>query len=361
MRAVVFLVFSASSLSAQVTAADSPFLLRLEHANSQENSCVLIQKNGSFHLEVDRNEQAKIFEGTMEPGQLSQIQHTINSNPLATLSQRQIQEPLMIASRDTLQLDIFREDHWQDLLFESIDSQEPYRPLLHALVRWLSDLRKLPHKEYTEEEGRNNCLPPRPIVLKKRAAKSNLSSGIVASSPKPTIAARVSPPVPLATSSTTASPLVRVSSFKVGSGEAIEKCVLVAGSGQFRSERRTQKNSSRQVKTVVVAGNITTEEISQLKQVLADPALVKIGHHEPSGHAPVPMMGDVVEISIARNNGTQRLVLSSGFNRRQMGFFYGGDGDLKVARPLIDFLAQHVENKQAAALDPTLRNNCTAP
>jgi hypothetical protein len=360
MRTLLFLVVTVPLSAAQMNADDS-FLLRMEHSNSQGNSCVLLQRTGSFHLEINRDQQAKILQGRMRPDQLLEIERTISDGALASLSQRQIEEPLLITRRDTLQLNIFRKDHWQDLLFESTDSQEPYKQSLRALTRWLNDLRTLPHRELTEDEGRNNCLPPKPIVLKRRSSDSIPDSVDGASAPKPAISARALRTAPPVATTAAISPLLRVSSLTIGSREALEECVFLADDGSFHFERRTQKNGRKQLNTGIFAGKITDQEISQLREVLADPALKKLGHREPSGHTSVAMLGDVVEISIARAGGTQRLVLSSGFNRRQMGFFYGGDGDIGVARPLLQFLAEHVENKQSGALDPALRNRCTGP
>ena len=72
-------------------------------------------------------------------------------------------------------------------------------------------------------------------------------------------------------------------------------------------------------------------------------------------------MGDMLNISIARTNGIQKIILSSGFTRRQMGFFYGGDADISIARPLLKFLSEHVENNKSGIVNPALRNDCQEP
>jgi hypothetical protein len=360
MRSLVplLLLVTAGSVSAQVNASDHSYLLRLERANSQGNACVLLQKTGFFHLETDRDERARVFEGTIAANQLSEIERALNDSSLASLTQRQIEEPLMNARRDTLQLHIFRGDHWQDLLFESSDSQEPFKHSLTILTGLLNDLGKWPHQEFTEEEGRNNCLPPKPIKLKKRPPDSPSNPvASLASSPKPVIALRPSRPSP----PVTVSPLVRLFSTKVSSSFENQSCVLLTDDGSYRFEDRIQKNGSKQVKTEVFAARISDEQLAQFRQILADPGLQKIGHHEPPGNAPVSVQGDMIDISIARPNGTQRLVLSSGFNRRQVGFFYGGDADIRVARPLLKFLGEHIESNKSGALDPSLRNECTTP
>jgi hypothetical protein len=73
----------------------------------------------------------------------------------------------------------------------------------------------------------------------------------------------------------------------------------------------------------------------------------------------VPMMGDMVEITISRPGRVQHFVLSSRFNRTGFGPFYGGDADSSAAQPLRKFLSEHVENNLAGILDPSKRNSCS--
>ena len=65
----------------------------------------------------------------------------------------------------------------------------------------------------------------------------------------------------------------------------------------------------------------------------------------------VPMMGDMLEISIARPTGIQHIILSSRFDRAGFPPFYGGDADIAAARPLLKFLSEHMENNTAGILD----------
>jgi hypothetical protein len=90
------------------------------------------------------------------------------------------------------------------------------------------------------------------------------------------------------------------------------------------------------------------------------PALAQIKHHEPPGRRDVPMMEDNLDLTISRPAGVQHFILSSHFNRPDFPAFYGGDADLTAARPLLKFLADHVENNSAGTLDPVRRNNCSA-
>jgi hypothetical protein len=362
MRQLIFVLITGIFGVAQAASSSYPYLLRLEHDNSEDRICVLLQKSGSFHLEMAEGDSTRIFEGAIATTELAELDRDLDSPTLVTLSQNQIEEPLM-RSQDMLQVNVIRRDHWQGLLFQSRESQEPFRQSLQPLVRWLHNLHKLPHQEFSEDAARNNCLPPREIVLKRRADAPPTQSP----RPTPIIASRItatrsSQPGPARLGGAESVPiLLKLFSLSKNTEGARQSCVIVGENGDYRFEKRIQKNGSSHVKTEVSKARMTADELHAFQQVLADPALAKIGHHEPPGNSPVPVMGDMLNISIARTNGTQKIILSSGFNRRQMGFFYGGDADISVARPLLKFLREHVENNRSGMLDPVLRNDCQEP
>ncbi len=345
----------------QLTSAPSsyPYLLRLEHSNFEGHSCALLQTTGAFHLEVDHGDNVKVFEGAIATNDLFEIESDLNSNAFLDLSQQQIEEPLIRARHDQLQVTIFRGDGWQDLFFRSSDSQHPFKQWLQPLAHWLDNLHKLPHREFSEDEAKNNCLPPRVIALKKRdtdAMRPPVTSKITANllyagpAPQPQPSQSITPQsVPA---------LLHVYSFEMKSGSAHESCALVTDNGKYRFEDRTQK-AGKPVITKITAGQITAGELQQLHQLLDDPALAKIKHHEPPGHGDVLMMGNKLDISISRPAGVQHFILSSRFNRPDFPSFYSGDADLSTARPLLKFLSEHVENNTAGPLDPSKRNGCT--
>jgi hypothetical protein len=149
-----------------------------------------------------------------------------------------------------------------------------------------------------------------------------------------------------------------VYSFQMKTGTAHETCVLVAENGKYRLEDRTQE-TGKPVNTKVIAGQITADELQQLRHLLDDPALAKIKHHEPPGGMVVPMMGDMLDISISRPAGVQQFVLSSRFGHPGFASFYSGDAGASEARPLLKFLGEHVESNKAGMLHPASRNGCT--
>jgi hypothetical protein len=361
MRGLFLFLAAVSIASGQSHPSEYPYLVRLEHSTFENHACALLQTTGAFHLEIYVGEDVRVFEGTVPTNDLLEIEGDLNSETLVDLSQQQIEEPLIRTRHDELQVTVLRGDDWQDLFFRSSDSQKPYERWLQPLTRWLDGLHKLPHRELSEDEGKNNCLPPKPITLKKRdtdalpapvSSKANthiLSAG-PSTQPEPQPAQPVRPrSIPA---------LLRVYSFEMQTGSAHESCVLLGENGVYRFEDRTQK-TGKPVNNRIVAGKIKPDELHQLHQLLDQPTLAKLKHHEPPGGMVVPMMGDMIEITVSRSDGIQHLILSSRFNRAGLGPFYRGDEDSSKARPLLKFLSEHVENNPAGILDPSKRNGCS--
>ena len=329
----------------------SPYLLRLDHETSGAHVCVLLQKTGAFHMESDGVDSTKVSEGRLTAEGLLQVERDLHDTALEALSQKQIEEPL-IHRRDVLHLNISRDDHWQDLSFYSAESQGPYRQSLQPLIRWLNELRKLPHKELSEDAGKNNCLAPGKIALKKRGddAPVESASGTMNAS----IAPQAPPPAP---KRKPAEALLRVFSMSAKSDAVRQGCVLITANGTYRAEERAQKVGSKKVMTKITGGKITPEEVLQLQQAIGASALSKI-HHRETSHLVLPMSGEMLNLQISRPSGVQELVLSSTFARRDVPFFYSGDGDISSAQSLLKFIAEHIWTNGSGGLDPGLRNDC---
>jgi len=335
---------------AQVESA--PYLLRMEHTSLESHDCVLLQKTGFFHLESDSGDSTKVFEGNLSPDRLRQIQNELQEGGLRALAQEQIEEPL-IRKSEFMRLEISRDDHWQELTFRSAESQEPYQKSLQPIIRWLNDLHRLPHKELSEDAGKNNCLAPSKIALKKR------SEGVSPEPPRTTGKNRapVDSSNPTATKLEPVPTLLQLGSLSVKSHTVRQACVLIVANGFYRAEEQEQKEGRKRVETKITGGQFVPEEISQLQQLLNDPVIAGI-HHRKTSHMTLPMSGEMLNLQIYRTSGLQDVVLSSTFNRRDIPFFYSGDGDISSAQPLLKFVNEHVWTAGSGRLDPSLRNDC---
>jgi len=345
------IVFLLAPVIASAQVKNSAYLLRLEHTSSESHLCVLLKKDGFFHLESDNGDSTKVFEGSVGSEPLGRVQRELQDKELEALSQGQIEEPLN-TKPEFLQFDISRDDEWQELTFFSAESQQPYRRSLQPLIRWLDDLHKVPHKELSEDAGKNNCLPPGKIALRKRGEEAPHQSAEIRANPArvPTTEPPVAQPDPTPA-------LLRVSSLGVKSHVVRQTCFLVTANGFYRAEEREQKEGSSTRKAKITGGKFTPEETSQLQQLLNAPAIAEI-HHRKTSRMVLSMSGEMLNLQISRPPGVQDVVLSSTFNRRDVPFFYSGDGDIQSAQPLLKFLAEHIWMNNSGGLDPNLRNGC---
>jgi hypothetical protein len=362
---LVALVFASSALG-QAYPPNYPYLLRLDHYTFEDHSCALLQNSGEFHLEIDRGGQVEVFEGTINSHQIDEIKHDLNSDPLSSLSQQQIEEPILRTGRyEKLQVTIFRGNRWQDLFFRSSDSQRAYKQQLQLLIHWLDDLHKVPHRKLPEDAGKNNCLPRSPIALQKRGVPpqnevtARTRADVLPSHPaaQPTTTAAREAPRSAAAPAMSAT-IVRFHVLEIKNGNAHDRCALVAESGAFRFEERVQKGA-KPVDTAVFSGRFKPDQLQQLRQILDDPHLMKMNHREHHGGRVVPVLGNMIELSISRPEGNQELVLSSAFDHPEVPGFYRGDGSLHNAEPLLKFVTEHVEGPQAQRLSKETRNGCT--
>ena len=121
---------------------------------------------------------------------------------------------------------------------------------------------------------------------------------------------------------------------------------------------RSSSPVGKPVNSRITVGVLNSEERAQLLTILDNPRLAQIRHHEPRGSAAVPMLGDMLNLTITRPTGDQNMILSSSFGR-QFGSFYGGDADTAVAHNLTKFLKDHIENSKSETLEKSTRNDCT--
>ncbi len=337
---------------AQGDADLSPYLLRLEHGNAYSSTCVLLQNTGAYHLELEDTNNTKVFKGSLQPDDLQQLVTNLKVF-LDAVPRQGIEEPLIV-HRDLVKLDIERQGRWVEVKLLSVESQEPYRESLQPIVRWLNDLHKLPHKELSEDAGKNNCLPPGKIALKKRPDQPPPTASDANNTPARLPSEQDNPTPP----SKPRQALLRMDSFGVKSGTYHQDCVLVIDDGSYRAESRSQKTGSKTVEAKLNGGRLTETELSQLQEILSDSNLSEI-HHRKTSHLELPVSGEMVELKIFRRSGLQEIVLSSTFNHRDVPFFYSGDGDIAHARPLLNFLSEHVNNRGLGSLNPQMRNACT--
>jgi len=330
----------------------SSYVLRLAHENLAGTSCVLLQANGTFHYENGDRYYTKVYEGLVPESQLTEVSAILQR--LSAVSQKQIEEPLIHGPYDLLDIGFTENGAWRELLFRTAESQVAYRNSVHPLLQWMDRLHKLPHRQFSEDAGKQNCLPRRRLRLIPR---DEFVQQPPPPMPKPSFGSRQPTLAPKpATIPAQVTPLLQLGMLTRNSLGARQSCTLVASDGQFRFEARAQSTGSMNVKTSFATGRLADEDLQVLHSLLDAPALAKLRHHEPAGGVALNIMGQVIELYIVRGAGVQELILTDSTHRST--FFFGGDGDVSKAAALLNFIHQHFETKAQPGAGSE-RNGCT--
>jgi hypothetical protein len=304
---LVGLAFPADSQSAPSPVFHNyPYLLRISRVVAHLDTCVLLRQDGGYHLERDHDDATDVYEGSLSPDELSRLEQWLENEQLRKLTTEQIMTPLVITSVENLQINIFRGDHWQNLVFPSSESQLPFHEALEPLLEWFKTLHNAPHQTIPEDSGKNNCLTPRRIELKTRPAASaqapapatagdvtqastdvqELQDGIVPSigsqtgQTTPPPARRVSPAQDDVKFSTGEKPpafLVRFEYIRFTGREAERTCAIVYTAGRYHVEKSSQE-VGRQIKGQVYEATLELADLQGLRQLLDDPDLKALEH-----------------------------------------------------------------------------------
>jgi len=266
-------LLAANSADAQVAfsfPANYPYLLRLESEASNTNTCILLKKDGSYHYEKNRSEDhVAIYEGDLSSEELANVERLIAQPDLLFLKQSDIASPLF--AFDLAIVNVFRGDHWQDLEFADSKDHRSLVPSVASLMDWLGSVPRLPHRERSEFEGRNNCLtehkielrlrpaippPPPPATIPDRAPTRAMPEN----SNAPSSAAFAETPVP------PPSFLLWMSLVRVGD-PLQRRCVLVNPDGHYHAEKSSQSSGSHSV-SQLFEGTFSDAVLDNLRRIV---------------------------------------------------------------------------------------------
>jgi hypothetical protein len=270
-----------------VGTATVPYLLRMERLRSDQDVCVLVQRDGQYHLERLHPYGIRVFEGKLRNGALASLESLLMEDRLLRLQQSDIDVPLITGDLDNLFVSVLRPDHWQNLQFNSAESRKPYEEFLNPLLKWLDALQKEKAKELTEESGRNNCLPPKEIQLQTRSGDKIHSMHAEASA-------------------VTHAYILRTLTRRFDSSRIENSCVIIRDTGVYHV-RRSQQLARKETKTTVLDGTFSVEAVNSLRVLIdADPL-----RKWPTENPPLARLqaATVTNLSIPREDGVQQITV----------------------------------------------------
>ena len=283
-----------------------------------------------------------IFEGALDESGLAQLRRLLDNEELTMLRDADIASPLMVDSVDWLQLNVFRGDHWQELHFRDASSRKAFHTTIDPLISWLDAIPRFPHRELSEDAGRNNCLPPKKIELKRRAGmepeSNSTAAGGQTKSEVPGGTALMAPSGPR-------SFLLQMTTDNVEGGMVHRTCVVVFANGDSHREEATQQHGGS-VKTKVYERTARGAEVAELRQILSSPELKGSQHNAQPENIPVREL-ELVRVSIPRGTGVQKLSFFSYFGALSQYRNVPNATDHEIAnlKPVQQWISAHAPTK----------------
>lgn len=312
--------------------------------------CVLIEDSGSYRLEKLFRAKSEMYKGVADPSHVEQLRLILAKNPLPTLSQRDITNPRLTDTLDTIQVAIWRSRGWQELMFGSPESRKPFRESVDPLLRWFEELVKTRPMATRVEGAATRCVPAAGthVVRDSNSDQNHDSSG--ASNP-------VSPP--------NAPPqyLFRLFSSHFYAGEADTTCTIVFGDGAFHREHSNEGIESSRRNTIA-EGKLDASAVQELRTILDSTDLKNIPGSAELGSSRFAAEAMVTVLTVPRENSQQTLYFSNRFNTIAAPNEIGGRSNMnyrltdeKLLEPLQNW-SRHNTNKGGHVVDKAVGNDC---
>ena len=346
---LLVVVFAATSTLGQTPSGpQSPiFLVRMERLYNGEDVCILVNDEGSYHLERVFRAKSQVYVGSFNATSLKDLTALLNGEKLRNLSQQAIAAALNSETLDHFWIAINREDALQNLSFANVASRNPYRESVDPLLTWLDSVEK-DRPGATETGGTpTHCLPPkanRLLILRAQPAAEERSGQL-----------------PIAPRSV----LFQIVAEHYRGGDADRSCAVVYSDNRFRVEKSHQSLSSSP-RSKIYENSLQPNQMEDLKQILDAPDLKALEHRNLPQPYKLFHDADITQLTIPRPSGSQALAFSSYFNTSggmseaggKSNLQYGVGNDNRVLKPLEKWIKANLEGGKNAPLANAVANGC---
>jgi hypothetical protein len=353
-----------------------PYLLRMSRVIPHLESCVLLRRDGGYHLERDHDESSDVYEGELSAEELARLQHWVDDEQLQALTRDQIVTPLVSQAEDEVQINIFRSDHWQDLLFLSSESRAPIHALA-PLLEWFNGLHNSPHRTISEDVGRNNCMTPGKIAFSTRPSTRSAQAQSTEARPggqnpeapaqgrgKTTGGESTQLPAPNAY-------LLRWLHESFDRSGVDSTCVIVYASGLYHVEHSSQAFGGK-VRAKIYQSTIDGSQKQELQQLLTDTGLkaVEKGNLPDEffeklqpGHTSMDarfLLSEATFVWIPREKAVQNLAFATDLRVQSAlgNHYYTSDKNAKYIRPLEKWVKNGLRAEKIDLVDGATATFC---
>jgi hypothetical protein len=317
----------------------------MERLQSGQAVCVLVEGNGDYRLEKLFRAKSEMYKGSLEPARVEELRALLARDPLSKLSQEDIHAPLMSDTLDKIQLAIWRDRGWQELVFASPDSRKPFRESLDPLLRWFKEVEK-DHPTAGPVDGpATRCMPAsvaQPVVNHDKVEGAGIAPA--AASPDHY--------------------LFRLFSRHFYQGQADSNCTIVFGDGTFHSEHSSESWMTDR-RGRISDGQLDAGAVRELRTILDSPDLKGSPGISIVGDARFASETEVTVLGIPREDKTQHLVFSDRFNTAGNPKAVGGLSnmgyritDAKLLEPLHGWMKRYTDHNKQASEKKAVGNEC---
>ena len=338
------------------------YLVRLEHQTRQEDVCMLLQKDGHYHLERVSEGTAHVFEGTLEPSVVSELESHLNTPQIVALRQGQI-DSSPTNDVDQLMITIPRPAGWQKLVFSSAQSRKPYKTDVDPIIKWL-DYNQQPANAIGGAPS-TRCIPTQPnqtatatvnpaanpymmrLVVDRYELKGGGTAIASVSAAKGTTGNNIG--------GLTNSDAMDINSFKI-----THTCAVVYNSGRYRLEKN-MRESGKVVKSETYRDTLDKAQIAGLRELLDSPKLATL----PSNAAPAFFGRDseFTSLTVPRDKAVQSVNVATSAP-------HNASSDLREAalqalaanvgltNPIWKWVKQNIEERKTEPLKDAPQDGC---
>jgi hypothetical protein len=321
-------------------------VFRLQRVKYLDVSCAIVRVDGQFRYEKNQAGKSSAWTGKLSTPDLNNLLIMLGADELRNLSQDMIptQQQAVGPDIDHVLIGVARPGHWQNLDFPTPYSWKPFHKSIDPLLIWYDELRKEPQVKLADQSV-NNCMP----LPSSPANTSNSIKDLTASTAED-----------LGNVRTLGLFLLRmhVQTLDGADRESHTKCFIVYTNGRYRFEEDSQRLMNPP-KAKVYFNSFGEKELEELRHILDSQGIKDLGQGDTGGPTRF-IEGEITEVSIPRQSGTQNLRLINVFGSPH----YRPDPTIHAPRttealgPLKQWIKQNVERQKVSPVDGGRATEC---
>ncbi len=341
--------------------ADAPYPVRMERQTRDENVCMLVQKDGHYHLERTAMGRSRVFVGILDSSAVTELEPLLMASQLVDLKQGQIESTPVGQDIDQVMITITRTQGRQTLIFSSSKSRKPFKAEVDPILKWLD--RNKQQQNPMADATPSRCLPPQMAQAGGGGANPNTSnpymmrividryeaggSGTTLSLNKGTAGEMVG--------GVTKTPMMDANGFKI-----TRTCAIVYDTGRYRFEKSVRE-SGIPIKSEIYRDTLDKSQLAGLREALDNPKLVALHNNSAPGY--FAREGELISMGVPRDKGVQSVVFASFAPRPasadlQETAYTALMANLGLTNPIRKWIKQSIDDHKGTPVKDLPLSNC---